>query len=127
MSEVTLLSSEEGQRLLECSFLAGTCQYGELNPNWENQIYGTHCGIASCVIIFNTDAQNRFLERRLTQNEVDDFVMDYMIESEDRMRYGLSLHQVAELFEYYTFKIVKCVQETDARKIAADFRVRIRF
>lgn len=124
MKEVVLASSPEGQRLLQAASAAGLSQYSDLQANWENQIYGTHCGIASCVIIFNTSAKTHFQERRLTQDEADDFVMSYMIESEERMRYGLSLHQVSELFQYYAFKIVKEVQETEAVNIASAFRVR---
>eukprot|EP01122_Echinamoeba_exundans_P005932 TRINITY_DN16119_c0_g1_i1.p2 TRINITY_DN16119_c0_g1~~TRINITY_DN16119_c0_g1_i1.p2 ORF type:complete len:100 (-),score=18.28 TRINITY_DN16119_c0_g1_i1:354-653(-) len=78
MKEVVLLSSSEGQRLLQAATAAGLSQFNYLQPNWENQIYGTHCGIASCVIVFNASAQNHSQERRLTQDEADDFVMSYM-------------------------------------------------
>ncbi|MEG7603136.1 phytochelatin synthase family protein, partial [Listeria monocytogenes] len=60
MKEAVLVSSTEGQRLLQAASAAGLSQYNDLQPNWENQIYGTHCGIASCVIVFNTSAQNHF-------------------------------------------------------------------
>jgi glutathione gamma-glutamylcysteinyltransferase len=72
-----------------------------LGPYFEGQTKGSYCGLASAAIVMNALIQHEEREQ-IRQDELSLFVEEN-ITFHHKMKYGLTLDQVATMLQYYGF------------------------
>jgi len=94
---IVYLEQDRGQEVLQLSSASGYSCYEEMAPFYEIQETGAFCGLASITIVVNTI----FGQRSLSQQFLWKLVLERILENPHDIRYGLTLQQLATLFNFF--------------------------